>query len=287
MKQILPNGVSKDSTSFFSTPPENILPFLYYPLCMGHYTCTQPYEIQRDNYDSFLLIYTESGTGMINVDGIEEKLTENTVCILDCYKPHAYYAVKNWDFLWLHFDGKCVRSFYDYLRKEKPFFTHKLDNPLHFKRAIMNVYQQIQTPAIENELILSQNIAQLLTILGTDTRKKRPSDNSDSFLGNTLKFIQEHISQEITLEILSKNAALSPFYFSRKFKKLTGYTPYRYILISRICLAKFYLKSTADSVKNIGLNCGFQSEHSFCTTFKKELGMTPSEYRQSVSKDNT
>ena len=74
--------------------------------------------------------------------------------------------------------------------------------------------------------------------------------------------------------------SLSPFYFSRCFKQETGYTPYHYIYTSRIHLARFYLKTSEDTVKEIGYRCGFKSEHSFCTAFKNEMGQTPTEFRE-------
>ena len=53
----------------------------------------------------------------------------------------------------------------------------------------------------------------------------------------------------MTLESLASRVSLSPYYFLRKFKEETGYTPYRYILTSRINLARFYLITSRDTVK--------------------------------------
>ena len=93
---------------------------------------------------------------------------------------------------------------------------------------------------------------------------------------------EEKKDQELSLEDLAAQAALSPFYFSRLFKRETGFSPHRYILAARIGNAKFLLQSTGDSVKRICFTVGFTSESSFCTAFKKETGLTPSEYRARV-----
>ncbi len=70
------------------------------------------------------------------------------------------------------------------------------------------------------------------------------------------------VTEELFPERLAKRVSLSPFYFSRRFKQETGYTPYHYIYTSRIHLAQFYLKTSEDTVKEIGYRCGFKSEHS-------------------------
>ena len=88
------------------------------------------------------------------------------------------------------------------------------------------------------------------------------------------------VTEELFLERLAKRVSLSPFYFSRRFKQETGYTPYHYIYTSRIHLARFYLKTSEDTVKEIGYRCGFKSEHSFCTALKNEMGQTPTEFRE-------
>lgn len=88
------------------------------------------------------------------------------------------------------------------------------------------------------------------------------------------------VTEELFPERLAKRVSLSPFYFSGRFKQETGYTPYHYIYTSRIHLAQFYLKTSEDTVKEIGYRCGFKSEHSFCTALKNEMGQTPTEFRE-------
>ena len=81
------------------------------------------------------------------------------------------------------------------------------------------------------------------------------------------------------MEMLSEKACLSPFYFTRVFTKETGMTPYQYLLSTRISAAKFLLKSTSVSIKEIACRCGFTSSSGFCTAFKKWENLTPKEYR--------
>ncbi|MCI6005769.1 MAG: AraC family transcriptional regulator [Blautia sp.] len=233
MKPVYIEGVSTASTTFFHTPDNRIPDFFYYPLCIGHYFCNVPYEVSRVHYNSFLLLYTKSGKGIVTVDGKDFVQNPGDVCMKD---PYNYE--KNWFQLY-----EC------FLHQEK-------------------------RPAV----LLSQYISQLLTLLSLE-KDEGGTKAAQGLIGDSVTYINRHLHTNLTLEFLASRVSLSPYYFLRKFKEETGYTPYRYILISRINLAKFYLITSRDTVKNIGLCCGFKSEHSFCTAFKSETGYTPSEFR--------
>ena len=280
MNRVLQEGVSPQSTIFFHTSGSPLPEFLYYPVCIGHYYCSPPYLVSRSNYDSFLILYSRRGTGIIEADSISKRISSGEVCLIDCYRPHKYMAEDFWELEWLHFDGIGSRSFFEYLKGDEPFFHTLLESPTRFEEEWNHLYEMLLRKDTVNELLLSQSISNLLTMLGLSAQKSQKTGSTHDFLDASLKYIHRRLGEDITLDQLAAQAALSPFYFTRKFKEGTGYTPYRYILISRINLAKFYLKSSADSVKNIGFSCGFHSEHSFCTSFKKELGMTPTEYRE-------
>ena len=79
--------------------------------------------------------------------------------------------------------------------------------------------------------------------------------------------------------MIAKNANLSPFYFTRVFTAETGFTPHQYLIATRLNSAKFLLKTPGISIKEIAFASGFNSESSFCSTFRKWENMTPSEYR--------
>lgn len=57
------------------------------------------------------------------------------------------------------------------------------------------------------------------------------------------------------------------------FKRETGYTLREYLLNTRINAARFYLRTTHLSLKEIAYRCGYGSDSTFCTTFKRITGM--------------
>jgi AraC-like DNA-binding protein len=97
-----------------------------------------------------------------------------------------------------------------------------------------------------------------------------------------LTYIAENIARPLTLDELAGRVSLSRYYFTRLFKHETGYTPHKYVLAARINAAKFYLKSSRLSVKEISASCGFANEGVFCTAFKRVVGIAPTAYRNSM-----
>lgn len=275
------NGVSEHSSIYFHTPDRLQPDFLAYPLCAGHYFCDSSYEVTRSSYNSFLLLYTRSGQGSLTTGSLTRRLNPGDLCLIDCYRPHSYTASGPWEIMWLHYDGGNSRAFFDYLSNGTSFFHTMLSSPAAFEECWQRVCDALRRKEQANPIILSQNIMQLLTFAGASTEQSLTKKEANVCIDASLNHIHSHLCEALTLPKLARLAALSPFYFTRCFKARTGYTPHRYILISRINLAKFLLTSSRDTVKNIGFLCGFNSEHSFCATFKKETGSTPSQYRAS------
>lgn len=278
MKPLYIEGVSTSSTIFFHTPSNRIPDFFYYPLCIGHYFCNIPYEINRVRYDSFLLLYTKSGKGAVTVNGETRLQNPGDVCLIDCYQAHQYRALGEWEILWLHFDGKTAREYFLYL-SDAPVFQLSLKDSCPYEKNWFQLYECFLRQEKQPAARLSLYIDQLLTLLALE-KDESDTKAAPGLIGDSLAYINRHLHKDMTLESLASRVSLSPYYFLRKFKEETGYTPYRYILTSRINLARFYLITSRDTVKNIGICCGFKSEHSFCTAFKNETGQTPSEFRR-------
>jgi len=96
------------------------------------------------------------------------------------------------------------------------------------------------------------------------------------------QYIEEHLSDDISLATLADVARLSPYHFVRAFKQSFGLPPHRYVSSMRIQQAKSLLADPAMSVTQIGLGLGFSETSSFTTTFRKHTGLTPTAYRRGL-----
>jgi AraC family transcriptional regulator len=95
-------------------------------------------------------------------------------------------------------------------------------------------------------------------------------------------FIEEHLDEEISLQHLAEIATLSRYHFARAFKHSFGLPPHRYHMSRRMERAKSLLEERARSVTEVGLMLGFAETSSFTTSFRRSVGVTPSDYRRAL-----
>lgn len=83
----------------------------------------------------------------------------------------------------------------------------------------------------------------------------------------------------LTIDDLSREVALSPYYLIRTFRHVYKQTPHQYLVAQRIARAKDLLRNTDLSITEICVTVGFESLGSFSTLFRKVAGISPRAYR--------
>jgi len=98
-------------------------------------------------------------------------------------------------------------------------------------------------------------------------------------LRHVLAYIEAHLSQPLSLEVLAAEAGLSDFHFARMFKHSTHLAPHQYVMQQRMAHAKMLLTDTRLPLGDIAMRCGFSSASHFSNRFKTQWGITPSQLR--------
>lgn len=106
-------------------------------------------------------------------------------------------------------------------------------------------------------------------------------DNAlDEVIQTAVSYICENFSRHITLNSTSEYVNMSPTYFSKKFKKDTGFGFKEYLNRIRLREAAKLLKTEKHcSIIEIAEQCGFGDSNYFATVFKAEYGISPNRYR--------
>jgi AraC family transcriptional regulator len=96
-------------------------------------------------------------------------------------------------------------------------------------------------------------------------------------------YVEEHLDAGLTLEQLAAVARLSRYHFARQFKTATGLPPHQYVIARRVERARHLLQAAADlSLAEIALHAGFSDQSAFCNHFKRQVGVTPRQFRMSA-----
>ena len=95
-----------------------------------------------------------------------------------------------------------------------------------------------------------------------------------------ISWIDTHFHNQITLDNMADNLFISKYYMSRIFKDVTGYTIMQYLMSCRIKRAKYLLEIYPNkSILEVALESGFEDASHFSRFFRKQMKITPSEYR--------
>jgi AraC family transcriptional regulator len=101
-----------------------------------------------------------------------------------------------------------------------------------------------------------------------------------SKLRRAIAFMAARLDQPFDLNHLAHEVGMSPFHFSRLFKKSTGMAPSRYFIRQRVAKAQQLLQETDTSIIEIGMTVGYASPSHFAQIFRRETGLSPSDYRR-------
>ena len=114
--------------------------------------------------------------------------------------------------------------------------------------------------------------------------RDQKEDQSNSAVKKAMLYIQENYSRDISLDDVSSQVNISPYYFSKIFKEETGENFIEYLTRVRIDKAKELLVDANVSVKEAGIQSGYSDPNYFSRIFKKQMDMTPSEYKARYGK---
>ena len=288
-------GVLPESKIYFHIPKESDRKMFLTPSSSGRFFCDETYQVVRDHYGgyirnkiseaapsnngSYLCLFVKEGKGFVFKNDHKIVLYKNDAFLLDCYHPHCYGALNGskLETVWVHFEGFMIRDYFKQIGSKcivlsslPPAKCQAIYNNL------FNIYENFDKQKGFSDILNNKYLVAVITeFLLTNSGE---SENNSPW-DDLLYYISENVQKSLKLEDLAERMALSPYHFARQFKKKIGYTPHKYVLMTRINTAKHLLQCTSLSIKEIAFACGFSNGSGFCNRFKNMMGVWPTAYR--------
>lgn len=289
MKKITENYINKESKCILCTPDQTARNTFFYVQEIG---ILKPEDasaaVSRQNVDSFLIGAVISGRGELTVDGDKYPLIKGDCFFIDCRRTYHYCSSEDdpWEIMWVHFNGCTSRQYYDLFISQ----SNNIFRPQFFDRTATSISEIIgiyENKVKNAELLCSKHITDILTIALTSVDNQQQYDSGlRDKLAMVHNYIEDHFSEDISLEKLASEFYISKFYLTREYKKIYGRTIFQHIITARINCGKKLLRFSDRSIEEIAHMCGFNDQSYFARQFKKAENQTCLSYRKMWQEHN-
>jgi AraC-like DNA-binding protein len=231
---------------------------------------------ERVAFPYYVFEYVLTGEGTVIIDNrIKFKAKQNDVYILPKYYSHKFYPDnrKPWQKIFFIIDGifaeQCIQN---YNLKQKYLFHNS--NIKEYFYEMRNIFLSVNPRLNHIAAHIFLDIIQKLYDHALSSEKHISRD-----VAAIKDIIDNNLNENLDLNKICSRIRWSKSYMIRKFKEETGRTPYDYMLIKKIELAKKILTLTDFSIKEIAEKLKFADQYYFSGIFKKKVGVSPKKFR--------
>ena len=190
-------------------------------------------------------------------------------------------------------------AFYNHTRSSKKYlssmFEHKdsYANLTNHPNISQNINELLECYTdsgnlVAHPLLLISILYRLLAAIQSNCMvNESKSNTTNSSIITVLQYVNEHLTEPLSTEMLSNLLGYETSYFIRLFKKSVGMTPKAYIRSIRLEKAEKALATTDTPINAIAHNCGFENMSYFTRAFQEVYHTTPSAYRSESKKKST
>ncbi len=234
------------------------------------------------------LFYIVRGSGFFLAEAEHFPIRTGELVVVNPYVRHTElsFAEAPLEYIVLGIDGLRFRALGE---GDRPFFhisgTPEQEAYSYCMRAIFREMHEQQDSYLE--VCKSLGRSMLLQLRRRLTQMQSPSQRTGSArsiseCARVKQYMDDHFTEEISLDQLARLAHMNKHYLVHAFTKEVGCSPINYLLARRIAESKHLLENSDHSVSQISRVLGFSSPSYFSQRFKKAVGMSPLEYRKLV-----
>lgn len=242
--------------------------------------CDETYKIRRSKSHCMVVEYVMAGRGTVILDERKYEAEAGDIYLLPPGHDHLYYSDKYepWEKIWVNARGSLIDAL---LREYNPgnIILFKDAGGKEYIERIHEVGRNSDYSAGEKNQRSAVIFHEFMQYLYDKFYGKKSMISEET--GRMKEYLDIHISENVSLKELAELVFLSESQVVRRFKRDLGVTPHEYSLHLKLEEAKKLLNNTRFMVREIAEYLGFCDEHYFSCIFKKKVGKTPLEYRNS------
>mgnify|MGYP001161773188 CR=1 FL=1 len=250
----------------------------------------EAYSSNRGELSSYLFFIVKNGIGKLTYHDVTYTLRKGSCVFIYCsYKYTISTDEMLWSLDWIHFNGPTMNTIYEkYVERcGGPCFNAK--NIEKIEGCHRRILTTVNTISYVQDMEVMGTITELLTEIMYQCWKETEGLEIKAEQRKWIpvkEYLEEHFNSEIKLDDLSARFSINKFYLLRKFKDNYGVTINQYITKLRITHAKEFLRFSELNVTEVACEVGISDSAYFSRIFKKEEGISPSEFRKQWRNEN-
>lgn len=232
----------------------------------------------------YQLLYVASGKGHFYFNGVEEIIPAGNMVL---YRPkeeqrYYYYGVDHTEVYWVHFTGSNVKNILRKYGIADDMHVIHTGTSLNYKWLFLQMIQELKLGKENYEELLTYYLRQLFIMIHRiiESKPRGKSPHLMAEMDSAVRYFHENYNKSVNIEEYAISHHMSVSWFIRNFKEYTGSTPVQYILSLRISNAQTLLDNTSYNITEIASIVGYDNPLYFSRIFKKQCGLSPSEFRK-------
>lgn len=255
-----------------------------YALSLGHSKREDSFKVTQNGGEQHVLFYCQSGHATLTINQKISTIKRGDIVIISPGQDFYYQAKKQsgHQAYWINFSGSLAKDFAErLLMKMDDGIAHVgiLNNIIADFDLLLELGQRGYTAT--NVIHAVHVLQQSLSFLALQLRLSAFKGNSSFDLEAVETLMRNNLHQDLNLDTLAHYSQLSKFHFAKKFKELTDTSPIQHFIGMKIQQACIRLDSSLAPIKQIGEELGYSDPYYFSRLFKKTVGMSPKQYRDS------
>jgi len=253
----------------------------YFPKAANHY------RERKKGCQENILIYCIQGKGHCILDNKQHEINSNQFILIPATSKYiCYWADKYapWTIYWLHYSSDQITIINQSLNigiSKSPVQIPLNENAITIWQ---NIYKTLEM-GYSHENLISASFS-LYYLLATFLFPERHANNNyeGDIITRTIEDMRENLHTKLAAEEMASRNRLSVSHFSSLFRKSTGMPPIDYFIHLKMQKACQLLYFGSNPVKGIAMELGYDNPYYFSRLFKKHIGTSPKEYRQTSKK---
>lgn len=268
-----------------------------------HYRDEYRKDVALHHHDFYEVYYFLSGSVTYNIDDRNYQLSPGDLLVIspdELHQPVFGPEQKNYEriVLWINrtflqrfsIGGTDAARCFDTARPDHSNLIRLVgvaQEQMYY--LMLQLLQEAESDQYASELWAAGCLAQVLALINRmadrGVREPEPQGSADSVVYRILGYINEHFSEDLSLDFLANKFFISKYHLSREFGRIVGTSVYRYIIQKRLVMAKQMMTAGVSSTM-VYQHCGFGDYSNFYRAFKAEYQISPKEFMLSLKEDS-